>query len=99
MSVRVELRNSLVFSKFSEFFSEEEPSMYPRKVGIKATEMEFSAKSLLSRFGIIKAMPKASANFEVPRKEAFVISRTSPKILEHKVKKESDSPEAIRDFL
>ena len=59
--------------------------------------MEFSAKSRLKRFGIIKAMPKASANLEVPRNEAFVISLTRPRIREHRVKKESERPEARSD--
>ena len=56
-------------------------------------EIEFSAKRRRRRFGIINAIPKASANLEVPRKAAFVISRTSPKILDKSVKKESESPE------
>ena len=42
----------------------------------------------------MKAIPKASANFEVPKKAALVISLTRPRIREHKVKKESESPEA-----
>ena len=93
------LKIPLFFLNSSESFPEvAESSRYPRKVGIKATEIEFSAKSLLKRFGIIKAIPNASANFEVPKNEAFVISRTSPRILEQSVKNERESPEARSDF-
>ena len=48
--------------------------------------------------GIIKAMPKASAKSEVPRKAALVASRTSPKMREIKVRKESWAPAASKDF-
>ena len=61
--------------------------------------MLFSAKSRLKRFGIIKATPKASANPDVPKKEAFVISRTSPKSLEPKVNMESFIPADAKDLL
>ena len=67
-------------------------------MGIKATDIEFSAKRRRNRFGIINAIPKASANLEVPRKAALVISRTRPKILDKSVKKERESPEARSDF-
>ena len=47
---------------------------------------------------IIKAIPKASAKSEVPRKSAFVASRTSPKVREIRVKTESWAPAASKDF-
>ena len=65
---------------------------------MKATEIEFSAKSRLKRFGIINAIPKASAEEVVPKNDAFVISRTSPIILEAKVMSERTSPDFTKDF-
>jgi hypothetical protein len=65
---------------------------------MKATEIAFSAKRRRKRFGIIKAIPKASAYFEVPRKAALVISRTRPRMREQSVKKESESPAERSDF-
>ena len=46
----------------------------------------------------MKAIPKASAYFEVPKKAAFVISRTRPRMREQSVKKESESPAERSDF-
>ena len=68
------------------------------KVGIKATEIAFSAKSFRKRFGIINATEKLSAKSPVPRKDAFVISRTSPIMREAKVIRVSRSPERTIDF-
>ena len=65
---------------------------YVLKVGINATEMEFSAKSLLKRFGTKNAIENASDWLEVPKKWAFVISRIKPKTLEPSVNTESESP-------
>ena len=65
---------------------------------MNATEIEFSAKSLRNRFGIMNAIPKASEKELVPRKCAFVISRISPRMRENKVRTESESPFANNDF-
>ena len=59
---------------------------------MKATETEFSAKSRRQKFGIWKAIPKASPSADVPRNLALVISRTRPSTLEHRVRNESESP-------
>ena len=68
------------------------------KVGIKATEMLFSAKRRRSRFGIIKDVVKASEYMEVPRKLARVISRTKPIMREARVITESTSPDFKSDL-
>ena len=67
---------------------------------MNATEIAFSAKRRRSKFGIMNAIPNASAYFEVPKKAAFVISRTKPKMREQSVKNESESPadKSERDF-
>ena len=62
------------------------------KVGMNATETEFSAKSLLNRFGIMNAIPNASESAEVPRKRALVISLINPRIRERRVNAERESP-------
>ena len=93
IKVSVAFKNSFVAPRLSQ-----SPSRYPLKVGINATEIEFSAKWRRRRFGIINAIPKASAYFEVPKKAALVISLTRPNIREHSVKKESESPALKSDF-
>lgn len=68
------------------------------KVGIKATEILFSAKSRRSKFGITKATEKASESAEVPRNAAFIISRTKPRIRDEKVSIRSFEPLLTKDF-
>ena len=65
---------------------------------MKATEIEFSAKRRRKRLGIKKAIPKASAKDDVPKKRAFVISRTRPKTRDISVKNESLIPELTKFF-
>lgn len=65
---------------------------------MNATEIEFSANSLRNKFGIMKAIPKASEKALVPKKRALVISLIKPSILENKVRTESESPFASNDF-
>ena len=48
--------------------------------------------------GIKKAIPKASANDDVPKKRAFVISRTKPNTRDTSVKNESLIPELTKFF-
>ena len=91
-SVKVAQTNSRVSSRFFPF------SKYSLKVGMNATEMLFSAKSLRSKFGIKNAIPKASASEPVPKKRAFVISRTSPSTREIIVRNESFMPEETKFF-
>lgn len=67
-------------------------SKYDLKVGINATETEFSAKSRLKRLGSINAKENASANELVPIRDAFVISRMRPSILDKKVSRERSNP-------
>ena len=67
-------------------------------MGINATEIAFSAKRRRKRFGIINAVENASACMLVPKKEAFVISRSNPMIREAKVMSESTSPDLTMDF-
>lgn len=67
-------------------------------MGIKATEIEFSAKRRLNKFGSIKATPKASESWLVPMRAALVISRIRPRILEIRVKKERERPLARMFF-
>lgn len=74
-------------------------SRYALKVGIKATEILFSANNRRNRFGIMNAIPNASARAVVPKKAAFVDSLTSPRILETRVSMDSRAPAASRDFL
>jgi len=87
--VKTHERNSLIavlsFSK-----------RYSLNVGINATEIEPSAKSLRNRFGIINATEKASERALVPNRLALTISRRSPKTLETSVK--SDSIELFRNM-
>lgn len=59
---------------------------YSVKTGIKDTENEPSAKSLLKRFGIRKATKNASATIPEPKKLAIRMSLTNPRILLTKVK-------------
>ena len=59
---------------------------YSVNTGIKATEKEPSAKSLLKRFGIRKATKNASADIPEPKKLAISISLANPRILLKKVK-------------
>lgn len=92
ISVKVAFRNSRVDFLFS---SESPFERYCLNVGIKATETLFSAKRRRKRFGIMKAVAKASAYMEVPRNLAFVISRISPIIREAKVKRDSEIPDFI----
>lgn len=92
MRVKVEDKKSLILSFDSV-------SRYRLKVGIKATEMLFSAKRRRKRFGIIKARENASERADVPKKAAFVISRTRPKTRETRVKKESREPFFINELL
>ena len=66
---------------------------------MKAAETAFSAKSRRSKFGIINAVVKASAYIEVPRKAAFVISRSSPIILDINVINERSNPDFKSDLL
>ena len=94
-SVKVEEINSWV----SFLFCSPSPfSRYSLKVGIKATEIAFSAKRRRKRLGIWKATEKQSAKSPVPKKEAFVISRTSPIMREAKVMSERIMPERTKDF-
>ena len=93
-SVSVAETNSCVFLRDSP---SEQSSRYPRNVGMKATEMLFSANSRRKRFGIINAIPNASAYALVPRKAAFVISRISPIIRDAKVITESSIPDFNKD--
>lgn len=102
ITVQKEMRVKVAFRKscVSFLFSFESPlEMYSLKVGIKATETLFSAKRRRRRFGIMKAVVKASAYMEVPRKAAFVISRTRPMILERKVRAESEIPDFMSFLL
>ncbi|GHU39239.1 hypothetical protein FACS1894190_02970 [Spirochaetia bacterium] len=62
-------------------------------VGIKATAIEPSAKSLRKRFGIINATENASDNALVPSRAAFVISRTRPSTRDISVKNDSAEPD------
>ena len=75
------------------------PSRYPLNVGIKATEILFSANSRRNRLGIIKAIPNASARLVVPSSDAFVISLIRPSMREPSVSRESRMPAAAKDFL
>jgi len=59
---------------------------YSVKPGVKATENEPSAKSLLKRFGIRKATKNASAAIPEPKKLAIRASLTNPRTLLRKVK-------------
>lgn len=59
---------------------------YSVNTGIKATEKEPSAKSLLKRFGIRKATKNASADMPEPKKLAISMSLANPRILLKKVK-------------
>lgn len=59
---------------------------YSVNTGIKATEKEPSAKSLLKRFGIRKATKNASADIPEPKKLAISMSLANPRILLKKVK-------------
>jgi hypothetical protein len=59
---------------------------YSVNTGIKATENEPSAKSLLKRFGIRNATKNASAEKPLPKKLAISISLTKPRTLLRKVK-------------
>ena len=94
-SVKVAFKNSWVSLRLS---SESPLARYFLKVGIKATEIAFSAKRRRKRLGIIKAVAKAAAYIDVPRKEAFVISRTSPMMREAKVMRVRTRPERTMDF-
>ena len=102
MSVKVALRNCWV----SVFCSEAEASSsvfsfsrYFLKVGMKATEMLFSAKSFLKRLGAWNAKVKASERSDVPRKAAFVISLIRPRIRDISVRTERLKPDFNNDFL
>ena len=75
-----------------------ELSKYSLNVGIKATDTLFSANNRRNKFGIVKAIPKASAKAVVPKKSAFVASRITPSIRENNVMNESFTPEANKDF-
>jgi hypothetical protein len=59
---------------------------YSVNTGIKATEKEPSANSLLKRFGIRKATKNASADIPEPKKLAISMSLANPRILLKKVK-------------
>jgi len=59
---------------------------YSVKTGIKDTENEPSAKSLLKRLGIRKATKNASADMPEPNKLAIRMSLINPRILLKKVK-------------
>jgi len=59
---------------------------YSVKTGINDTEKEPSAKSLLKRFGILKATKNASADIPDPKKPAIRMSLINPRILLKKVK-------------
>jgi len=59
---------------------------YSVKTGIKDTENEPSAKSLLKRLGIRKATKNASADMPEPKKLAIRMSLANPRILLKKVK-------------
>jgi hypothetical protein len=83
--VNIQDKNSRVFSRL---FS----SKCSLKVGIKATEMEPSAKSRLNRLGSIKATENASDRALVPRRLAFVISRSNPRILDNNVRRDRADP-------
>jgi hypothetical protein len=65
---------------------------YSLKVGIKATEMDPSAKSRRNRFGIKNATEKASERALVPKKLALTISLRRPKIREIKVSSDRVEP-------
>jgi hypothetical protein len=65
---------------------------------MKATDTLFSAKRRLRRFGIMKAIEKASERAEVPRKAALVISRTRPRTRETRVRAERRVPLRRRDW-
>ena len=85
ITVKIQRRNvkttraSMKASSFDSFCK------YSMNTGIKATENDPSAKSLLRRLGIRKATKKASADIPVPKKLAIRTSLTNPKILLKKV--------------
>jgi hypothetical protein len=88
--VKIELRNSLVFSR---------PSVkrYSLKVGMNAAAMEPSAKRRRKRLGIIKATENESDSALVPRRRALTISRAKPRIRDAKVRRDSIDPRRTRE--
>ena len=89
MSVNVALTKFwVIFFPSSESFS----CKYFLKVGMNATEIEFSANNRLNKFGIINAIPNASEYADVPKNLAFVISLSRPMIRDNSVRNESDKP-------
>ena len=95
------------FKKFRMFFScstasvllpvSPDFSSIALNVGMKATDMLFSANKRRNKLGIINATPNASANALVPKKAAFVISRTKPSMREASVKRESFMPAETKE--
>jgi hypothetical protein len=78
-------RNSLVVARsFSR--------RYALKVGMKATDMDPSAKSRRNRFGIKNATEKASERALVPKRLALTISLRRPRIREIKVSNDRIEP-------
>jgi hypothetical protein len=84
-TVKTLLRNSLVMA---QSFSRR----YALKVGMKATDMDPSAKSRRNRFGIKNATEKASESALVPKRLALTISLIRPRIREIKVSNERVEP-------
>jgi hypothetical protein len=88
--VKIQERNSRVFLRSF-------PSKYSLKVGIKATEIDPSAKRRRNRFGSRKATEKASDSALVPRKLALVISLKRPRIRENNVSRDRAEPCRTRE--
>lgn len=62
-------------------------SRYSVKIGMKAALKAPSPKRRRKRFGILKAITKASQAIPVPKKLAQIMSRAKPKILLNRVQR------------